>query len=147
MIRLGGSTLALAARLDRLLGTLESLLGRLAPTVAAVETPYHGVNARAALQLAEARGVILAALARAGIGVTEYAPATVKKAVTGNGRATKHQVRTMVSRILKRSTAEGASDLYDALAVALCHAGSARHASLTAGTLGVRGSLAARPLR
>ena len=89
------------------------------PSLAAVESPFHGVNARSALQLAHARGVILAALSRAGVTIAEYSPAEIKKTVTGSGRATKDQVAYMVERLagLKSSS----RDLTDAVAVAPCH--------------------------
>jgi crossover junction endodeoxyribonuclease RuvC len=109
-------------RLHRLLVEFERLLARLAPTRAAVESPFHGANARAALQLAHARGVVLAALGAAAVPVTEYAPAAVKKAVAGAGRADKEQVRSMVKRLLGRDwEGSGLADESDALAVALCH--------------------------
>jgi crossover junction endodeoxyribonuclease RuvC len=115
----------LEGRLSRLCRELEAVVSRTAPTCAAVEAPYHGVDPRAALKLAQARGVILAVLAGAGLEVAEYAPATVKKSVTGNGRASKQQVRWMVARLLG-ATAES-TDVSDALAVALCHSASRRH--------------------
>jgi crossover junction endodeoxyribonuclease RuvC len=107
-------------RLHRLQHEIERVVDRLAPTAAAVEAPFHGVNARSALQLAHARGVILAVLAGAGVPVAEYSPANVKKAVTGNGRAEKGQVQSMVGRLLGLD-APGDADVADALAVALCH--------------------------
>ena len=85
------------------------------------QAPFHGVNARAALQLAHARGVLLAVLAGAGVPVAEYAPATVKKAVAMNGRAEKAQVQAMVSLLLGLDEPLKQPDLADALAVALCH--------------------------
>ncbi len=109
-------------RLHRLLVEFGSLVGRLAPTGSAVEAPFHGANARAALQLAHARGVVLAVLGASAVPVTEYTPATVKMAVTGGGRADKEQVRTMVRRLLGREWAgSGLTDESDAIAVALCH--------------------------
>ena len=89
------------------------------PALAAVESPFHGVSARAALQLAHARGVILAALSRAGVSTVEYSPAKIKKTVTGSGRATKEQVAYMVERLAGTKTSS--HDLSDAIAVALCH--------------------------
>ena len=114
---------ALPERLARLRQELDALLGRLIPTDAAVELSFHGVNARSALQLAHARGVILACLATAGIPVAEYTPATIKQSVTGSGRADKAQVRTMVNRLLGTTISPlTRADLPDALAVAMCHA-------------------------
>ena len=85
----------------------------------AVETAYCGRSARSALALGLARGVVLAAAARAGLPVFEYAPAEVKRAFTGSGRAEKDQmVRTAQALfgVSARLSAEAA-----ALAVAVCH--------------------------
>ena len=112
---------AFSLRLSCLQRALEDLLAQLAPTAAAVESPFHGVNARSALQLAHARGVILAVLAGAGLEVVEYAPAAVKKTVTGTGSAGKSQVEFMVSRTLGAAAANSCGDRADAIAVALCH--------------------------
>ena len=101
---------------------MQVLLERLGPEQAAVESPFHGVNPRSALQLAHARGVILAALHGAGVPLTEYAPAAVKLSVTGNGRAEKAQVQDMVVRLLRIPGGRAPdTDAADALAVALCH--------------------------
>jgi crossover junction endodeoxyribonuclease RuvC len=134
VILLGRGRGALPKRLVRLQRELEALVRRLRPTCAAVESPYHGVNAHSAFQLAQARGVVLAVLAGAGLEVAEYTPATVKKAVTGNGRAPKLQVRSMVGRLLGRPDLDVPDDLADALAVALCHGASARHRALLLGS-------------
>jgi len=120
VIRLRGDDFAV--RLGTLKSEFEQLVTRLEPSSAAVEGAFHGAHARAALQLAHSRGVILATLAAAGIEVSEYSPATVKKSVTGSGRADKVQVRSMVYRLLQTSDRQAPSDLSDALAVALCHA-------------------------
>lgn len=117
-----------AVRLGQLQAEVEQLLLRLAPDCAAVESPFHGVSPRSSLQLAHARGVILAALARAGVEVAEYSPATVKKAVTGNGRAEKGQVRGMIGRLLA-APMPARADVSDALAVSLCHVTSRRFLS------------------
>jgi len=111
-------------RLHALQVAFEQLVRRVQPTSAAVEAPFHGVNARASFQLAHARGVLLAVLAGEGIPVSEYSPATVKKAVTGNGRAEKQQVQSMILKLLGPGTVHPSFDVADALAVALCHAAS-----------------------
>ncbi len=133
VLPLGSATDDLASRLCRLQQKMEQLVLRVRPTCSAVEAPYHGVNARSALHLAHSRGVVLAVLAGAGLEIHEYTPATVKKAVTGNGRAPKEQVCTMVGHMLRLEPPPSAGDLSDALAVALCHAGHRRHSALTAG--------------
>jgi crossover junction endodeoxyribonuclease RuvC len=121
---------ALAVRLARLTGALTSILREWQPDEAAVEAPFAGVNARSALQLAHARGAILATLGTADLVVHEYAPAAVKKTVTGHGRAEKQQMQSMIARLMPTSADDihRSEDLADALAVALCHGIHARYA-------------------
>lgn len=111
----------LAGRLAEIARGLGEIIGELEPDVVAVEGVFHGVNARSALQLGHSRGVALAAAGTHLLPVHEYAPATVKRAVAGNGQATKDQVQAMVRALcgLRRAPTLDASD---ALAVAICHA-------------------------
>jgi crossover junction endodeoxyribonuclease RuvC len=131
VIRLAAG-LPLAERLFHLQREIERVVESQAPGIVAVESPYHGASARSALVLAHARGAILAALGRTGVPVAEYAPATVKNAVTGNGRADKDQVRRMLAHWLGAAVVTRPHDLTDALAVALCHVASCRHATAVA---------------
>ncbi|HET9226164.1 MAG TPA: crossover junction endodeoxyribonuclease RuvC [Thermoanaerobaculia bacterium] len=108
------------ARLARLAAGLGELLDRRPPDLAVLETPFHGMNSRSLIVLAEARGVLLACLAGRGIEIREYTPAEVKSAVTGNGRADKEQVARMVKLLLATRGEGWAADATDALAVALC---------------------------
>jgi crossover junction endodeoxyribonuclease RuvC len=113
---------------DRLLAIHEELtavVDQFNPEAMAVEDLFNAKNARSSLILGHARGVILLAGARAGLAVAEYAPREVKKAVTGNGAATKEQVRFMVMRLLNIKESPPL-DQSDALAVALAHAGRSR---------------------
>ncbi len=87
-----------------------------------MEGIFHAANARSALVLGHVRGVVLLAGAQAGLLISEFPPATVKSAVTGNGRAEKSQVAFMVTRLLALGAAQKPGDATDALAVALCHA-------------------------
>jgi len=112
-------------RLARLQNELREVVERIEPTAAAVEAPFHGASARSALQLAHARGVILAVLGDAGLDVTEYAPAAIKKSVTGDGRAEKARISAMVVQLLGQQVASERHDVHDALAVALCHLSTA----------------------
>jgi crossover junction endodeoxyribonuclease RuvC len=114
-------TADLAARLGEISLGLVELIRELEPDVVAVEGVFHGVNARSALQLGHSRGVALAAAGAHALPVHEYAPATVKRAVAGNGAASKLQVQAMVRTLcgLRRAPKLDASD---ALAVAICHA-------------------------
>lgn len=113
--------LTFESRLARLQDEMVSVLDTYRPTLAAVETPFHGVSARSALQLAHARGVILASIGRASIPLHEYTPATIKKSVTGSGRAEKQQVQLMAARLVGSRRALDGPDVADAVATALCH--------------------------
>ena len=112
----------LDSRLLRLCGGVDDVVARFQPAVAVLEEPFHGVNSRSLIVLAQARGALLLALARCGIAVEEYTPAEVKSAVTGNGRADKVQVARMVGLLLSVPVDRLSSDAADALAVALCYA-------------------------
>lgn len=98
---------------------------RLRPTEAAVEDLFHARNVRSALKLGQVRGVVVVALAEIGLPVRAYAPALVKKAVSGTGTADKGQVGRMVKRLLSLEVAPSPADAADALAVAVCHAHAA----------------------
>jgi crossover junction endodeoxyribonuclease RuvC len=125
-----------AERLHRLRTEFEKIVRRVEPETAAVESPFHGVNARSALQLAHARGVLLAVLGGVGVPVVEYTPAVVKRSVTGNGRAEKGQVGAMVARLLSLDSEIASSDRADALAIALCHLAHAGTAAAVAAATG-----------
>ncbi|MBO9713105.1 crossover junction endodeoxyribonuclease RuvC [Sphingomonas sp.] len=113
------------ATLPRRLADLDAQLGALiaehAPQAAAAEEIFVNANPQSTLKLAQARGVALAAAARAGLEVGEYAARLVKKAVVGTGGAEKAQVHAMVARLLPGVKIAG-PDAADALAVAICHA-------------------------
>ena len=110
----------LPSRLALLADELAGLIRRFEPDVAVLEALFRGVNPRSLIVLAQARGALVATLARAGLEIHEYSPAEVKAAVTGNGRADKHQVARMVRLVLGLSGEELAADASDALAVAIC---------------------------
>ena len=92
------------------------------PHAAVLETAFQGVNARSLIVLAQARGALVASLALADLEISELAPAEVKRALTGNGRADKSQVARMVRLILGLGSERLAADTTDALAVAICYA-------------------------
>lgn len=85
-----------------------------------MEGTFFAKNAKTAMILGQARGVVLAACARAGLPVFEYSPRAVKQAVTGTGTARKEQVGRMVVRLLGLTDLPQ-EDAGDALAIALCH--------------------------
>ena len=108
-------------RLHRIHAELVDLLADCRPDAVAVESLFHAVNARSALQLGHARGVALLAASQAGLSISEYPPAEVKRAVVGYGRAEKHQVQHMVALLLGLAVLPEPFDASDALAVAICH--------------------------
>lgn len=113
-----------ALRLERRLAIIDTELGRVIarfrPAVGSVESLFFHRDAQAAAKLGHARGVVLLNLARANVDVVEYAPAHVKRAITGKGNATKDQVALMI-RALLGLDAPPASDAADALALAVTH--------------------------
>ena len=117
----------LADRLCRIHAELGAVIARTSPEAVAIETPFAGHNVKSLIQLSHARGVILLAVRAAGLDVYEYAPRSVKSAVVGYGAAEKEQVAKMV-RLLVSGCAGAvmSTDASDALAVAICHAHSAR---------------------
>jgi len=91
------------------------------PDELAIETAFYGKNAQSALKIGQARGVCILAGANNRIPITEYSPREVKKAIVGNGAASKEQVQSMVKTLLRLRQAPRVLDVTDALAVALCH--------------------------
>ncbi len=122
--------LGVPERLAHLAGLLDQVLDRERPDLAVLETPFHGMNSRSLIVLAQARGALLARLAERGLEIVEYTPAEVKSAVTGNGRADKGQVARMV-RLMLGLEGDLAEDTSDALAVAVCCARRRRLDRLT----------------
>jgi crossover junction endodeoxyribonuclease RuvC len=110
---------------DRLLTIFEGVRGLVAahePDAVALEESFVGADARIALSVGQARGAVLVAAASAGVVCAEYAPARVKQAVCGYGRAEKGQMQRMVRLILGLDAEPRTSHAADALAVAICHA-------------------------
>jgi crossover junction endodeoxyribonuclease RuvC len=109
-------------RLMTIFAGVQALLAEHAPDAVALEESFVGADARIALSVGQARGAVLVAAASAGVECAEYAPARVKQAVCGYGRADKGQIERMVKIVLGLETAPGSSHEADALAVAICHA-------------------------
>lgn len=110
----------LAGKLVFIYHNVKRIISEYKPTAAAVETIFYGKNVKSAFTLGHARGVIMLALAEAGLPVDEYSPREIKKAVVGNGNAAKEQVQFMVQRILNLKNQTITPDSADALAVAMC---------------------------
>jgi crossover junction endodeoxyribonuclease RuvC len=134
----------LGSRLDTLYEGVRELIVRHAPVAVAIETVFHGKNARSALTLGQTRGVILLAATQAGVEVAEFAPAAVKRCVVGAGGAVKAQVCYMVQQLLGLTRAPAPSDAADGVALALTYlltrrangASGPRHHGVAASPLG-----------
>ena len=120
VIRPGRDADLTARLLEIHLGLLE-LIDRLEPDCVALEGVFFGRNARSAMVLGHARGVLVLAAALRSIPVHEYPPREVKKRVVGTGAATKQQVGFMVRKHLRLQETPSPSDAADGCAIALCH--------------------------
>ena len=109
-------------RLKTIHDAVTALIAEHAPDAVALEESYVGADARIALSVGQARGAVLVAAANAGVACREYAPASVKQAVCGYGRAEKAQMQRMVRMILALPELPKPHHAADALAVAICHA-------------------------
>ena len=109
-------------RLKTIFDGVSALIEVHRPDAVALEESFVGADARIALSVGQARGAVLVASAHAGLACTEYAPALVKQAVCGYGRADKEQVSRMVKAVLGLAEPPASSHAADALAVAICHA-------------------------
>lgn len=117
-----GSSDPVPVRLAAIKRGIDGVIAEYRPAAMAVEDVFVSRNARSALTLGQARGVVLLAAAEAGIQVHEYAPREVKSSVTGAGSAHKSQVGAMIVRLLRPDRPLESEDESDALAVAFCHA-------------------------
>ena len=111
----------LLERIREIYDATAELIERHQPLVVSVEDVFQGKNVKSALKLGHARGAILLAAAHAEVSVAEYAPREIKKAVVGNGNASKDQVGFMVQQQLRLKSAPSPADAADGVAAALCH--------------------------
>lgn len=111
----------LSKRLLHIHSSVINIIAAHTPDEVAIESVFVNRNAQSALVLGHARGVAVLGVACNGLKLSEYAPAQVKSAVVGHGRADKSQIKQMVSMLLKLEHTP-ASDAADALAIAICHA-------------------------
>ena len=109
-------------RLSRIYDEMDALLTAHKPDALAIEKLYFKNNQKTAIEVAEARGVILLAAQKHQVPVFEYTPLQVKSAVTGYGQAHKPQVMEMTRRLLRLEKVPKPDDTADALAIAICHA-------------------------
>lgn len=112
-------------RLVKIHQACDEVILRFRPQAVAIEELYFGAGPRAALAVGQARGVCILAAAHRKVQVYEYAPAAIKRAVSGYGQADKRQVQVMVQKLLGMSEIPRPDHAADALAVAICHGSAA----------------------
>lgn len=115
-------------RLQKLFDDLTMIIQEYKPDAVSVEELFFNNNAKTAINVAQARGVILVAARKLNIDTYEYTPLQIKQAVVGYGRANKIQVQKMVKTILKVDSLPKLDDTTDSMAAAICHAHSAKFA-------------------
>ncbi len=108
-------------RLSQIYTAFTKLLKTYTPDHMSVEDLFFATNAKTAIAVGQARGVILLAAAQAKIPVASYSPMTVKKTICGSGNADKAQVGKMVTRLLRLKETPKPDDTADALAIATTH--------------------------
>ena len=119
-----------AARLDTIYRDIQAIILKLKPDVMAVEKIFFNRNVSSAMQVGEARGVVMLAGGHFHLPIYEYTPLQVKQAVVGYGRAEKQQVQHMIRVILSLSAVPAPDDAADALAIAICHGHSRKMQSI-----------------
>lgn len=115
------STMSTPLRLLKLHKSLNNLIKKFHPDVAALESLFFNTNAKTALIVGQARGVVQLALVQSNIPITEYTPLQVKMSLTGYGRAEKGQIQTMVKTVLALPKILTPDDVADAAAIAITH--------------------------
>jgi len=101
---------------------IQQLVDEYHPDEVAIEAPFFGKNVQSMLKLGRAQGVAMAAALSRSVPIFEYAPRKIKQSITGQGAASKEQVATMLTAILKVKDFAGAKlDATDALGAAVCH--------------------------
>jgi len=120
------SSLPFEERLHTVTAVFSSWIEKYSPDICAFERLFFTKNQKTAMRVAEARGAFILTAQRAGIPLHEYGPGEIKVAITGDGRATKRQVITMVDLLVRPQKKIRHDDEYDAIAVALTAAASVR---------------------
>lgn len=118
------SSMITSLRLKKIKEEINMYLHKYKPDAVAIEELFFNNNAKTAIAVAQARGVLVAEVADKEIPIYEYTPLQIKQAVTGYGRAEKGQIQQMVKMLLGLNAIPKPDDAADALAVAICHAHS-----------------------
>ncbi len=115
-------------KINMIRNRLEEIILAHRPDNVAIENPFYAQNVKTAITLGQVRGAALVAVASQDCPLHEYSPLEIKKAVTGYGRADKHQVNTMIRALLNIQGQDLGTDASDALAAALCHLNTTKFA-------------------
>ena len=115
-------------RLEQIYNQLNQIITEYKPDAMAIEELFFNNNAKTAINVAQARGVILVTAKLNNVPIYEYTPLQVKQAVVGYGRADKMQVQRMVKMVLNEENLPKLDDTTDSMAIAICHAHSAKFA-------------------
>ena len=113
------------SRLSTIYDGLTQLISMYKPDAMSIEKLFFNTNTTTAIDVAQARGVIVLAAAQGGLDIAEYTPLQGKQSVVGYGRAEKKQVQEMTRLMLNLKSVPKPDDTADALALAICHAHSA----------------------
>ena len=120
----------LEKRLNEISEDLDDLIKKFKPDQAAIEEIYFSKNAKTAIDVAHARGVLIQKLNERKIPVNSYNPMQVKLALCSTGKAKKPQMQKMIKMLLKLNEIPSSDDAADALAIALCHGNFIRNKAL-----------------
>lgn len=136
-------------RLARIYERVSALVQQYLPDELAIEAPFFGKNVQSMLKLGRAQGVAMAAALARDVPIAEYPPLNVKKAVTGNGQASKEQVANMLKHLLSipEERMPDMLDATDALAVALTHMYESQKPAIAKGPKSWKDFLAKNPDR
>ena len=108
-------------RLCDIYSDMQTLINNYKPDCLSIEKLFFNTNTTTAIDVAQARGVILLSARKSNVDIFEYTPLQVKQSITGYGRAEKHQVMEMVKTLLQLNSVPKPDDTADALALAICH--------------------------
>ena len=115
------ASMEMFSRFQSIYNDLTELIERFRPDFMAIEELFFNSNQKTAINVAQARGVLLLAAMQHDVRIYEYTPLQVKQAVAGYGRAEKKQVQQMVKLLLNLPKVPKPDDTADALAIAICH--------------------------
>ena len=117
-----GKDLPHQKRLAEIYRDIKEICTSFNPHSAAIEQLFFFKNQKTIIPVAQARGVILAALEESGVEIGEYTPIVVKQVLTGHGRASKDEVKSMVQRYVELNPNTKLDDTIDSIAIGICHA-------------------------